>query len=213
MDRRFDNGERWSQVLAPFADREVSILEVGSGVGGSAAAFLKLLPLSRITCVDTFAGNPLQEQHFDSNLALLGSRLEKIKSRSFPALDALAQTGRQFEVIYVDGSHARDDALVDSLLAWKLLKDSGVMIWDDYVWELGHLPTEERPMEAIDLFLNLYAEKLTIMERGYQVIVRKTANHQGEQTGFAEGFIFARTPRNLLRFLARRPMDRPHHGR
>src|ERR1700693_1213356 len=176
MERQFNHTKRWSQVLASVAAREPAVLEVGSGVGGSAVAFLDLLPLSRITCIDIF-GNPQQEQDFDFNFAPFGSRVEKINSRSHPALDALAQAGRRYEVIYIDGSHARDDTLVDSLLAWRLLKDSGVMIWDDYVWELGHLPTEERPMAAIDLFLNLYAEKLTVVERGYQVIVRRTADH------------------------------------
>ena len=211
MGKEFNYAERWSRVLLPFRDREVAILEIGSAKGRSAAAFLELLPRARITCIDIFT-NAAHEQHFDTTMAPFGSRVEKIKSRSFPALDALAVQNRAFEVIYIDGSHARDDALMDSLLAWPLLKPDGIIIWDDYVWEMGRLPAEERPKDGVDLFLGLHADQLTILERGYQVIAQRTSKREN-LSGFSEGFTFARTPRNLLRFLAGRPLERPHHGR
>src|SRR5689334_22074915 len=47
------------------------------------------------------------------------------------------------DVIYVDGSHARNDVIVDSILAWRLLRPDGLMIWDDYNME-PQLPDEER---------------------------------------------------------------------
>jgi len=172
---------------------------------------LGLLPLARITCIDIFT-NAEHERQFDSMMASFASRVEKIKSRSVPALDALAVQNRAFEVIYVDGSHARDDALMDSLLAWPLLKPDGIVIWDDYVWEMGRLPAEQRPKDAVDLFLGLHADQLTVLERGYQVIARRTPT-RADPPEFSEGFKFARTPRNFLRFLAGRPLERPHHGR
>ncbi len=211
MSKEFNYTERWSQVLLPFRDREVAILEIGSAKGRSAAAFLELLPLARITCIDIFT-NAEHERQFDSTMASFASRVEKIKSRSIPALDALGVQSRAFEVIYVDGSHARDDALMDSLLAWPLLKPDGIIIWDDYVWEMGRLPAEDRPKDAVDLFLGLHADQLAVLERGYQVVAQRTPKRQ-DQPGFTEGFTFARTPRNLLRFLTGRPLERPHHGR
>jgi predicted O-methyltransferase YrrM len=210
--REFDNEARWAPILAPYRDKELSILEIGSARGASALTFLELLPYSRIVCIDTFGWFARQEEHFDAAMAPFASRVEKIKSRSFAALDALAQDGRTFDLVYVDGSHARDDALMDSLLAWRLLKDRGLMIWDDYVWELGRLPSAERPKQGIDLFLDLYAADLSVIEKGYQVIAKKTKG-SGAQLDFTEGFVFPRTPRNLLRFLMRRPLQAPHHGR
>ena len=50
----------------------------------------------------------------------------------------------------INGSHTRDDALMDSLLAWRMLKPNGTIIWDDYIWQFGKLPAEERPKDAID---------------------------------------------------------------
>src|SRR5260370_41289608 len=77
---------------------------------------------------------------------------------------------------------------------------------------MGRLPAEERPKDAVDLFLGLHADQLTVLERGYQVIVQRTSKRAGLPE-FTEGFRFARTPRNFLRFLAGRALERPHHGR
>jgi predicted O-methyltransferase YrrM len=211
MGKDFNYAERWSRLLLPLREREIAVLEIGSAQGRSAAIFLGLLPLARITCIDIFT-NAEHERQFDSMMASFASRVEKIKSRSVPALDALAVQSRAFEVIYVDGSHARDDALMDSLLAWPLLKPDGIVIWDDYVWEMGRLPAEQRPKDAVNLFLGLHADQLTVLERGYQVIARRTPT-RADPPEFSEGFKFARTPRNFLRFLAGRPLERPHHGR
>jgi predicted O-methyltransferase YrrM len=211
MGKEFNYVERWSRILLPLRDRQISILEIGSAKGRSAATFLELLPRARITCIDIF-GNADHERHFDATMAPFGARAEKIKSRSIPALDALFVQKRAFEVIYIDGSHARDDALMDSLLSWPLLKPDGIIIWDDYVWEMGRLPAEERPKDGVDLFLELHADQLDVLERGYQVIARRTPK-RAELADFTEGFTFARTPRNLLRFLTGRPLERPHHGR
>jgi predicted O-methyltransferase YrrM len=39
--------------------------------------------------------------------------------------------GAAFDLIYVDGDHARDQVTIDSLLAWRCLHPGGIMIWDD----------------------------------------------------------------------------------
>jgi len=210
MGKEFNYIERWSRFLLPLRERETAILEIGSAKGRSAASFLELLPHARITCIDIFT-NADHERQFDATMAAFAPRVEKVKSRSVPALDALMVQNRAFDVIYVDGSHARDDALMDSLLVWPLLKPDGIIIWDDYVWEMGRLPVEQRPKDAVDLFLGLHGDQLTVLERGYQVIAQRTPRRQ-DVSEFTEGFRFARTPRNLLRFLAGRPLERPHHG-
>jgi predicted O-methyltransferase YrrM len=88
-----------------------------------------------------------------------GSRVEKIRRHSLPALHQLVMAGRLFDLIYVDGSHRRDDVIMDSLLAWRLLKEGGLLIWDDYLCDT-HLPAAERPQQAIDTFLKLYADEI-----------------------------------------------------
>jgi hypothetical protein len=178
----------WSRMLEPWAGRPSEVLEIGSFEGASATRFLEILPLARITCIDPFTGDPFGkpayygdiatiESRFDANVARFGSRVRKVKSRSIPALEALAQTDARFDVIYVDGSHLLDDVIVDSILSWRLLKNDGLMIWDDYrggaTW-----PAAERPKRAIDTFLWLHPDH-EILRKGYQLFVRKAPCLEG----------------------------------
>jgi hypothetical protein len=83
MGKDFNYAERWSRLLLPLREREIAVLEIGSAQGRSAAIFLGLLPLARITCIDIFT-NAEHERQFDSMMASFASRVEKIKSRSVP---------------------------------------------------------------------------------------------------------------------------------
>ena len=175
----------WSEVLAPLRNCPVSILEVGSWEGRSALFFLNYLPDSRITCIDTFAGSKEQhddpewhlaiagaEKRFDDNLVAFGNRVEKIKSLSVVALPQLGLRRNRFDLIYIDGSHRAADVYADATLAWGLLKPGGLLIFDDYLWDL--MPDEaERPKLAIDAFMSAYAGEFEIVSHGYQMILRR----------------------------------------
>ena len=95
--------------------------------------------------------------------------------RSAPELETLIQSGEVFDLVYIDGDHTRDAVLVDSLLAWHALRPGGILVWDDYEWG-PELPLDQRPKQAIDVFLSLHAGELDTMHRGYQIIVRRVAS-------------------------------------
>jgi predicted O-methyltransferase YrrM len=135
----------------------LSILEIGSWEGRSAIFFLDFFAHSRLTSVDAFEGGSDHvrdsvysqnlsgiERRFDLNLSNYGARCEKMKKRSLPALDKLAESGRLFDLIYIDGSHRRDDVLMDSIMSSRVLAHGGRIIWDDYLWELDR-PSQEAP--------------------------------------------------------------------
>lgn len=208
------NYRSWTQTLEKLRDRRVEVLEIGSWEGRSAVFFLEFLTTCRVTCIDTFAGGPDYadfddavvsgiEGRFDSNLAPYGDRVRKMKSRSVPALDQLAQENKTFDLIYIDGSHARDDVLLDSVLAWRLLVPNGICMWDDYTWGLPDVPSAQRPQHAIDAFLDLHADELQVCEGSGQVAVEKRAGGQSRRQNL---FTFPRTTKNLMRFLKRQPM-------
>lgn len=193
----------WTRKLAPLAAKSLDILEIGSFEGASAIRFLTILPRSTVTCVDPFTGDALGgdsyngdvatiETRFDGNTAPFGSRVRKLKSRSVPALEALARAEARFDIIYIDGSHVRDDILVDSLLAWPLLADQGLLMWDDYrggsTW-----PKAQRPKRAIETFLSLHPDH-ELVHVGYQLFARKVARGSG----------FNQFPRPVRNFLRRR---------
>jgi predicted O-methyltransferase YrrM len=204
----------WARHLVKFRDHAAHVLEIGSWEGRSAIFFLEFLPGCHITCIDTFEVRPEHtanaggvvssiESRFDSNLVAYSGRVRKIKSRSLPALDQLAQASHTFDLIYIDGSHARSDVLIDSVLAWPMLKANGICIWDDYIWGAPDVPSAQRPQDAIDAFLDMHSEELQIRHSGAQIIVEKRPGIKSEHRN---RMTFPRTPANLLRFLKREPM-------
>ncbi len=177
----------WSRVLEDWRGRAVEALEIGSWEGRSAVFFLELMPKCRIACVDTFAGAPehlanpdwranlpLIEKRFDANTAPYKGRVEKIRATSVAALDGLIAAGRSFDLVYVDGSHRRDDVLIDTLLSWRMLNDGGRLIWDDYGGG-KQFADPDRVQPAVDLFMDIHGGECRELHRGYQVIVEKIA--------------------------------------
>lgn len=174
----------WEPVLRELEGRAARILELGSFEGLSACFVVWRLRDAQITCVDTFAGIPEYvaygisadlEDAFDHNVALVdASRVRKLVGETHRVLPELVDEQARFDLVYVDASHEALDVLADAALVWKLLKDGGVAIFDDY----GPLPPEEDPLlyptPAIDAFLGLVAGRHEIVDDRRQLIVRKT---------------------------------------
>jgi predicted O-methyltransferase YrrM len=158
----------WERLAAEVRLEQPHVLEIGSWEGRSAVAWLNLLPRCQITCIDRWYREPEREARFDRNTASFGTRVRKIAAQSSIALAALIAEGRSFDLIYVDGEHSREGTLRDSVLAWPLLKPGGIVLWDDYLWEMD-LPLNDRPQQAIDWFICAHQRDLAIIHRGYQV--------------------------------------------
>jgi predicted O-methyltransferase YrrM len=174
-----------SNILAHLRDSPVRILEIGAWEGRSSVFFLSYLPCSRIVCIDTFGGNaehnrddyfatlvPGIEARFDSNLASFGERVEKFKGPSVVVLPELALAGRRFDIAYVDGSHYAQDVFSDAALTWPIMAQHGIVIFDDYEWELMD-ENSERPKLGIDAFLAAFEGQYRLVHRGYQLAVAK----------------------------------------
>ena len=80
--------------------------------------------------------------------------------------------------------HLAQDVLVDAVLAFDLLKNGGLMVFDDYKW-YTRWADDMRPQIAIDAFITAYRHQLKLVHRGYQVIVEKRA-HPCESNRFRE---------------------------
>ena len=80
-----------------------------------------------------------------------------------------------FDFIYIDGDHNASAVLKDAEDAHKLIKNGGIIAFDDYLWH-PETPLETRPQPAIDEFLLKYANKYKILTHSYQVWIQKNDN-------------------------------------
>lgn len=175
----------WRELLARFRDKPARVLEIGSWEGRSALFFLNYLPKCRLVCVDTFGGNeehhrddyfaalvPETEGRFDANVAPFGERVEKHKGPSGVVLPQLGVAGRRFDIAYVDGSHYAADVYADAALTWTLMAPGGIVIFDDYNWDLmDH--ENERPKLGVDAFLRTIEDQHRIVHQDYQLAIVK----------------------------------------
>lgn len=187
----------WKERLAGLAGKpNLRALEVGSYEGRSAVWLLEnilTVPDSRLTCVDTFEMNDefreiferrkIAISHdadiegmFDTNIRATGveKKVTKLKGRSDEVLRTIPLDS--FDIVYIDGSHTARNVLTDAVLCWNLLKINGIMIFDDYRWNVFPEDILRSPQPAIDAFLHCFDGEFVLMERDRQVMLRKTRN-------------------------------------
>jgi len=171
----------WLRHLARFMRKpDIHGMEIGCFEGRSSIWFLERIasdPSARMSCVDVFTD--AIEQRFDHNLGVSGlaSRMTKLKGYSQDVLRTLPY--ESFDFIYIDGCHLASCVLTDAVLSWDLLKPGGMIIFDDYLWELQK-PPGERPKLGIDAFLAVYSNQIRVREKGNQVIVEKLTDRTKE---------------------------------
>lgn len=200
----FDDAAKayWEQLIPGLG--LTTALEIGSYEGASACFLVdRVASVSPLTlhCIDTWEGGiehqrdglvhtemGAVEQRFLRNIETAVGRAEHPvdlhihKGRSDDCLARLIADGNAgaFDFVYVDGSHQAPDVLADAVLAFRLLKVGGHMVFDDYLWfeELPYGPDPVRcPKPAIDAFTTLYCRKLRIQAAPlYQLHVRKISD-------------------------------------
>lgn len=172
----------WRRALDQY--RPSSILEIGSYEGASACYLIEELGSKRdlnIKCIDTWQGGIEHDSESmedvyrrfmnNTNKAIENAShtitLTTHKQRSDFALSKLITLGYNdtFDMIYVDGSHEPQDVIVDCVLAFRLLKKGGLMIMDDYYYLHKEHRIDCSPKFAIDSFVNLYFDRLTVVHQ------------------------------------------------
>ena len=183
--------EVWTQLIPMLPERPErggrEFLEIGSFEGRSAVWIVEnmMQDIDGLSCIDTWKGGEEHsvedmgsvEQRFDYNTALLEERfpnraVHKFKGTSVQWLALETVEQNKYDFIYIDGSHIAKDVLTDACMAWPLLKPTGIMVFDDYMWG-NPRDALHRPKIAIDAFCNLFAEEAEIIHVGYQLVVRK----------------------------------------
>jgi predicted O-methyltransferase YrrM len=185
--------EVWEQLVPLLPERNKegrSFMEIGSFEGRSTVWIIENMMQDgdEIYCVDTWEGG---EEHSAEDMVAVEKRFSHnigVAVDKFPDKVVIWQKGTStrklaeiiqyegeggFDFIYIDGSHTAPDVLTDACMAWPLLKQGGVMVFDDYLWSLNPRDILHRPKIAIDAFVNIFAEEVEVVHVGYQFIVRK----------------------------------------
>ena len=187
----FSNGVvNFEFVLGHMEAPLKSILEIGSHEGRSTCWMLQnmLAHDGTITCIDPFGNKPLNAYTHDhlpeqriiqdihrhnTDLAKLPTQtVEVMPVMSYHALAKLIVDQREFDLVYVDGSHCSDAVLADAVMAFGLLKSNGYMIFDDYLWNESP-DILDHPKMSIDAFVNMFQKHIRIGVINYQYVIQK----------------------------------------
>lgn len=183
---------RWFRLHVPFwlllfekfglQQKPITALEIGSWEGLSSWFILRTLPNCRLTSVDTWEGSDEHaqkeivsntEHHFDANTAPYQNLLTKYKGTSYQFF-AQSPTQELFDFIYIDGSHHADDVMVDAVCGFTRLKNGGIMVFDDYLWQF-YPNKNDNPAAAIHAFLRLKKGQYRLLHAYSQLMIIKTA--------------------------------------
>ena len=176
---------------------ELHFLEVGSFEGRSTIWFLEnylLNKKSTITCIDPWLDysqdtnsfnsygtekaewklEGLVDNNFIHNIRESGKEKQvvSIKGFSHEVLPHLFYHKKKYDFIFIDGNHTAPFVLADAVMAWFLLKQGGIMLFDDYMWGLEEKPTL-RPGVAIDNFISNFSDYLTVIYKSERIAIIK----------------------------------------
>jgi predicted O-methyltransferase YrrM len=167
-----------------FKNEQVYYLEIGSYIGHSLKYVFENCDVIEACVIDLFEdfnGASNQLQQFSHNLKDYLSKIKIYRDYSEVALKKLQINYYNF--IYIDGDHSSKAVFIDAVLSFTLLKINGIMIFDDYLWihNEDHIPNENNPELfnlnnpycGINQFLKLYQNKIEIIYKNWQVVIKK----------------------------------------
>lgn len=153
------------------------ILEIGSFEGRSALFFMTYFSSATIDCVDTWLGSDEHEgelcsatleRTFRDNLEGTPVQMHVMTSADF----FIKSESREYDIIYIDGSHRACDVLLDLVSAFSRLRKGGLLMLDDYLWK-HYSNSDHNPCVAINSFIRIYKAQFEFIRLGYQVHLKK----------------------------------------
>ena len=180
-----DVQSRFLKNLCSYIDSPSKFLEVGSFEGRSAIWVLDNIlvhPESRLTCVDPCYGGYEANLRFNLSTYIDAGKCQLVEEYSEAGLPKLLHAGEvgTYDFAYIDGCHHSEYVLRDAVMSFLLLKEDGIMVFDDYKWRGGRFRGTRlgvwNPEPAVDGFLSIHQGSIEVIEMGYQVWVRKTRN-------------------------------------
>lgn len=178
----------WLKHVVPHMPNgaPIACMEIGSYEGLSATWIAENMlthPESTLHCLDHWLGGGTLKGRFIHNLNLTGkgTQVTPMHGKAYASLIQLNYLKHAFDFIYIDGDHQAKAALQDAALCWPMLKQGGIMVFDDYPWQFpeGYQGSSVSPAPLIppkpgvDAFLELWKGEYELLHTAWQVIIRK----------------------------------------
>ena len=77
------------------------------------------------------------------------------------------------DFVYIDGDHSPEQVYKDAVNMFAKMKDGGVILFDDYLWEMNGIVTKI----GVDKFLEEYKGKYELLLSDFQLAIRRTFPH------------------------------------
>tara|TARA_B100001564_G_C20636427_1_gene669927 strand:- start:151 stop:903 length:753 start_codon:yes stop_codon:yes gene_type:complete len=185
MDSFSLNVFTWEKIFKKYKlkDKEVKYLEIGCFEGRSSVFVLEQLKNTFCYFVDPFEQyNEMtlstQQKNFKSifdnfskNIKEFDGRYEIHKTTSDSFFKKL-NFSKQFDLVYIDGSHFSEDVYRDATNAGSHLQRNGIIIFDDFFW-FWYKDVFDNPFFGITKFLYENKKQYKIIYLGDQLILRK----------------------------------------
>lgn len=138
---------------------------------------------SIIHVVDTFEGSRNEagmnwDENYDFDMLYnkfkknVSKHQDKVNIHRGYSSDILKKsfTKGMFDFVYIDGSHTAYDVLEDAILVHPLVKQGGIIIFDDFAWkDPNNLHPTNSPELGVTCFYNAYELFYQPIFQGYQV--------------------------------------------
>lgn len=169
----------WDYYLK-FSNTDLIALEIGSFEGKATLYMLNRFPGIQITCVDPwqdYSELPFEvgfgstsKNNFEKNIEPFKKSINQRTMTSDQFFFELKQT-QKYDLIYIDGSHEGTAVYNDAINAHQVIKNLGIIIFDDYLWR--YFRKEKATAFGINKFLKQYKKYYKIKFIGHQVILQR----------------------------------------
>lgn len=174
----------FDHFLKEYAGKEdLTFVQIGAFTGDATIWLLDNVltkETSKLIDIDTWKGSD-EEEHkrmdFDEVHQYYCQRTEGYTNLyvAWDSSEAILPTldDGSADFIYIDGNHTSEAVRVDAKHSWRIAKHGSIIAFDDYMWTNMGAVNETCPRYAIDEFLEEHKDNIEVLEKGYQVWVRK----------------------------------------
>ena len=175
-DLKYKNFETY---LKKYTGQKINCLIVGAYTGDYSCWLLNNLCTNHFSKVFSLENwiDPIIENKFDTNIESTNKndyhvKLNMILTKGLVRLEKIKYV--IFDIIIINTKNEDKDIISNSIIAWNLLNENGIMIFDNY--RDTYEEEEFIPKISINSFIIMYKEQYNRLTSNYQLIIEKKSN-------------------------------------